>query len=103
MLKISGDIPLLPNTPLSRDQKQVLGLRIFQKRVCICIPELGSKRLQKFEKKRSFLMCTCILGQVIRLVKLRRMRLAGNVVCTGASRNVYKILVNNVTVKTAFR
>jgi hypothetical protein len=29
--------------------------------------------------------------------------LAGNVVCTGASRNVYKILVNNVTVKTAFR
>jgi hypothetical protein len=35
----------------------------------------------------------CIHGQVIRVIKLRRMGLAGNEVRTGATRKAYKILV----------
>jgi hypothetical protein len=53
MLKISGAIPLLPKTPVWRGQKQILGLRILQKRVCICIEEVGSKSLEKSVERGS--------------------------------------------------
>lgn len=46
----------------------------------------------EFYTQRIFIMC--IHGQVIRVKKLRRIRLPGNVISTGATRKAYKILAN---------
>jgi hypothetical protein len=43
---------------------------------------------------RGFVICTSL--SIIREVKLRMMRLAGNVACTGENRNAYIILVKNL-------
>jgi len=39
----------------------------------------------------------------IRVIKSRRMRWAGHVTCTGAIKNVYKILVRKLEGKKLFR
>jgi hypothetical protein len=49
---------------------------------------------------RSLTMCT--LDKVIRVTKLRRMRLAGNVACMGVTRNAYKIFVKDMKAKRPF-
>jgi hypothetical protein len=41
--------------------------------------------------------------QVIRVTKLRRMRLAGNVARTGVTRNAHKIVVEDMKAKRSFR
>jgi hypothetical protein len=42
---------------------------------------------------------TCILHQIVRVIKSRRMRWAGHVACMGEGRGVYRVLVGRPEVK----